>query len=232
MTKITKVDFDNLPDILKAKFKAEGEEFILIEEDVEGLKKNAADLLKEKKALEKLFEGVDPEKAKAAIAAAAKLEEDGLAAKGEYDALKAKLEERHATELKIANERADTIIGKLRAEKIANLAVSKGVKADRIKAAIAEGDLDSIFDLDETDFSVKKKDGIGDAKEVDDFFTGLKTSKPYLFEAGNTQGGGAAGSDTTGGTGTKSATKAEVAAMNATEKHKFYTEGGEVTDRT
>jgi len=234
-TKIGKAEFEKLSEDLKKEYIADGDGYKLDAdyEDVSGLKAKRDELLAEladikKKA--KAFDGIDPEKAKAALEAAAKAEEEGLAAKGEYETLKAKLEDRHAKELAAANERADSVIGKLRAEKIANLAVSKGVKADRIKAALAEGDLDSIFDLDENDFSVKKKDGIGDAKEIDEIFSGLKTSKPYLFEAGNTEGGGAAGSQTSGGGTPKQLKKSEVDQLDAAAKREFYLNDGEVID--
>lgn len=225
MTRIKKEEFDNLPDVLKAKFKADGEDFVLVEEDVSGLKKNAADLLAEKKRLEKLFEGIDPEKAKEALANLATAEDERLKAAGEFDILKGKLEERHKAELVAANEKAGSILGKLRQERIANLAISKGIKADRIKAAIAEGDLDSILDLDESDFSIKKKDGIGDAKEIDEIFNNLKTSKPYLFDAGNTEGGGAAGSSDNNGDA-KTMPHAEYKALSAKDQAAFIKSGG------
>lgn len=225
MTRIKKEEFDNLPESLKAKFKADGDEYVLIEEDVSGLKQKADELLKEKKALEKAFEGIDPEKAKEALANATAAEDERLKAAGEFEILRGKLEERHANELAKASEQTNSILAKLRQERIANLAISKGVKADRIKAALAEGDLDSILELDAETFNIKKVGGIGDAKEIDEIFTTLKTEKPYLFDAGNTEGGGAAGSSNNNGDA-KTMPHSEYKKLSAKDQAAFVKSGG------
>ncbi len=53
-TKITKAEFDTLPDSLKTKFKADGDDYLLDEvtEDVEGLKRSKAEILAEKKRIQ------------------------------------------------------------------------------------------------------------------------------------------------------------------------------------
>lgn len=158
-TKIKKEEFDALPDSLKVKFKAEGDEYVLQEEDVAGLKKNKQELLDELKGLKERYGDIDPEAAKTALEAAKAAEDEKLTAAGEFDTLKQQLIDRHANELKIANEKYDALHANLRREQTKNLLTAKGVKPDRVKSALAEGDFDNILELvsDENGFALKKK---------------------------------------------------------------------------
>jgi len=235
-TKIGKADFDSLPEALKTEYKPDGDGYKLDAdyEDVTGLKAKTAELLADLAKLKKAqkdYDGLDPAAARAALEAQQSADDERLKAAGEFEALKKKLEERHAKELADAHDRANSIIANLRHEKIANLAIAKGIKADRVKAAIAEGDLDQLLDLNESDFSVRTKDGIGDAKDVDGIFNGLKERAAWLFEATNASGSGASGSGKSNGGGSAAAvwTRDQWESASTQERTKFTDAGGKIT---
>lgn len=205
-TKIGKADFEKLDETLKTLYIADGDGYKLDAdyEDVTGLKAKRDELLKEiaetKKAM-KAFEGLDPEAAKAALEKAAKAEEEGLAARGEYETLKRKLEERHADELSKATARENALLSNLKRERLQNYLVEKGVLADR--AAYAFVDIGEQIELasDDSGFSLKLKGGIGDAKELETVIEGLKAKSPFLFAADGASGSGASGSGNGGSMG-------------------------------
>ena len=233
-TKLDKVSYESLSDEWKKEYIPDGDGYKLDAdyEDVTGLKaKNAellADIAKWKK-IGKDFEGLDAEAARAAIAAAQTAEDDKLKAAGDFEKLREQLETRHQAELATATEKSSAILTNLRREKIANLAISKGILPERVRAAIAEGDLDSILDLNDADLSVRKKDGIGDAKEVDEIFDNLKTKSAWLFAADGASGSGASGSDGTGGGG-KTMPHAQWKALPPKEQAAFIKAGGKPVD--
>ncbi len=231
--KIKKDEFDNLPDALKPKFKAIGDDYELIEEDTSGLKKSKEDLLVELKTLKEKFNGIDPDEATAALAAAKAAAEEGLAKRGEYETL---LKEKEAAwQKRIDDLTADktTILQNLKSERVKTLCAERGILPERVRSAIAEGDLDNIFELEsgESGFSLKKKGGIGDAADIDAIFTELKTKAPWTFAADNASGSGASGSGNTGGTTAKRLTQAEVSNLSPSAKREFYLADGEVTDQ-
>lgn len=205
-TKISKADFEKLPDALKTEYIADGEGYKLDAdyEDVTGLKTNRDDLLKQladaKKAM-KAFEGLDPEAAKAAIEAATLAEDEKLKAAGENEAWKKKYDERHAAELQTATAREQSLLSNLKRERLQNYLVEKGVLADR--AAYAFVDIGEQIELasDDSGFSLKLKGGIGDAKELETVVEGLKAKSPFLFAADGASGSGASGSGNGGGLG-------------------------------
>lgn len=242
--KIGKADYEALDDSLKTLYVADGDNFKLDAdyEDVTGLKAKAAELLAEQKRLKdqmRQFDGLDPEAARAAIAAAAKAEQEKLTAAGDIDKIKEQLVARHqseleakAAEVQAATDRANAIVESLRREKIAHLAIARGVKPDMVEGAIAQGRFDQLLDLNEADFSLHKRDGIGDAKEIDDIFNNFKTKSPSYFLADNVAGSGASGSNGQSGNGSipKTATRAEIAAMAPAAKREFYLNDGEPSD--
>lgn len=207
MATITKAEFDALPDSLKPKFKADGDSFALVEEDVEGLKKSKAEILAEKKQLaEQLAElkkFKDEHEAKQTEADIAKEKEAGEFAKLE-ERLRAKIAEVEADR----DAKVNGILGNLKTERLKNLVVEKGVLPDRAEYALTT--LSDQFDLEsgEQGFTLKLKNGIGDPKEIDGAIDGLKAKAAFLF-AGQTQtGGGASGSGNNAGGG-KSITRAQ-----------------------
>lgn len=194
MTKITKAEFDALPESLKAKFKAEGDAYSLIEEDVTGLKKNKQELLDELKSLKEKYGDIDPDAAKTALAEARKAEEEALEKKGEFETLRKQLEERHNTELeKVKGENA-RILSNLKLERLTNVLTEKGVLPDRAKYLVHEMDSQVELVSDDSGFSLKKIGGIGDATEFDALIDGVKTSSPFFFAPNNASGSGASGS--------------------------------------
>lgn len=235
-TRISKADFDALADILKTEYIPEGDGYKLDAdyEDVTGLKAKRDELLAETKRLKDLakgFEGLDPEAARKAIAAAQAAEDERLKANGEFETLTKQLKDRHEKELEAANSRASAIISNLRREKIATLAISKGVKPERVRSAIAEGDLDSVLDLNETDFSIRTKEGIGDAKDVDAVFDALKARADWLFAADTNPGSGASGSGNgSSNANAKTWTRSQWDAADSNARSEFAAAKGVVTD--
>ena len=198
--KITKEDFDKLPESVKAKFTADGDGYSLQEEDVEGLKRSKAEILAEKKriqdeadAMKKRLDEIDASKSAD--------EEEKLKAAGAFkeleDKLRAKLTE---TETKAA-EREAGLLSNFKNERLTNELIKRGVLADRAKYALA--DIADQVDLvsDDSGFSLKVKNGIGDAKEFDTLIESVKTSSPFFFAANGASGSGASGSDGNGGGG-------------------------------
>lgn len=198
------------------------------------LAKNAELLeeVKKYKALAKNAEGFDFEKAKAAIAAQEQAEQDRLAAEGQWKELQQQLEERHKRDLSTAKKDYDRLTGHLFSEALKTEAVRHGVLGDRLRAAIAEGDLNNVLslDIDESGYRLKKQGGIGDDREIAEIFDGLKKSAPYLF-AGQTQtGGGASGSGSNGGASAKTATRSQWDSWTPEERSAFAASGGKLTN--
>lgn len=203
MTKITKAEFETLPESLKGKFKAEGDEFVMDEPDVSGLKKNKDDLLKELKELKDKYGDLDPLKAKEALDAAKAAEDEKLKAAGDFEKLKEQLLERHKTELaKITGEK-DSLFADVHKERLTNELIKRGVMADR--AAYLVSDLVSGTELVKDDsgkYALRKKGGIGDATEFDLMIQEAKTAKPFFFESKAASGSGASGSQNSGNANT------------------------------
>lgn len=191
--KIKKAEFDALPDSLKAKFKAEGDEFELQEEDVDGLKKSKAEILEEKKRIQAERDELAKFKTEHE---AAKEEQETAKQKeaGEFAKLEEKLRAKIAETEAAAAEKESKFLATLKRERLQNFLVEKGVLADR--ADLALGATADQFDLvNENDkFTLKLKDGIGDAGELDKAVETLKTSRPFLFAANGASGSGASGS--------------------------------------
>lgn len=232
MTKITKAEFETLPESLKTKFKAEGEEYALIEEDVDGLKKSKAEILSEKKKIED--EVIELRKFKDDhAAAAAKAAEADLEAKGKY-------EEALAAKEKAWKERDDAkeaekaaLFADVKRERLTNELVKRGALPDRAGYLVGELDADLELAKDEGGkFTLKKKGGIGDAAEFNAVIEAAKQKTPFFFAANGASGSGASGSQNNGGGAStpKTATKSEVKAMDAAAKREFYLADGQVTD--
>jgi hypothetical protein len=195
MATITKAEFDALPESLKTKFKAEGDGFSLVEEDVEGLKKSKAEILKEKKDLQDRLTELEKFKQDHEQAASA-LDEEQKRKAGDFEALEKKLRDRITEVEAESSNKVGSMLQTLKTERLKNLLIEKGVLPDRANYALA--DISDQFDLDEG-LSLKLKSGIGDAGEIDSAINGLKTKAAFLFAASGASGSGASGSGANSG---------------------------------
>lgn len=233
--KITKAEFDALPEALRSKFKASGnaDEYEMAEapaEDVSGLKAAKETILREKKELQKKLDELEKFRADHE-SAEAKAAEELLAKKGEFDKILEQKEKAWQERIAKAEAANAQMLGNLKTERIKNFLTSKGVIADRLKAAMAEGDLDNILELEsgESGFNLKKKGGIGDDAELEAILSSLKEKADYLFEAHGTSGSGANGSGSTGGTG-KTMARQAFSGLSAADQMAFSKGGGTLTD--
>lgn len=231
MIKITKAEFETLPQAVQGLFKADasGEFYILAaesEDAISGLKAKNVELLGEKKKaearlaeLEKLHaertakdEEAETEKAKAA---------------GQFAELEKKLREKIAEVEQAAEESKAALIQTIKAERVKNLLIEKGMLADR-----AEYALPSVLERFELadDLSLRVKDGIGDAKEVDAVIGQLKEKTPFFFASTQATGSGASGGSFNGGGDSKTMTRDAFIRLSAAEQMAFSVGGGTLTD--
>ena len=230
-TKITKAEFDILPEALKTKFEVKGDEYELIEADVSGLKKNKDDILAELAEMKRKYGDIDPDKARAAMEAAQKAEHEDLAAKGKWEELEAKLRISHADEKAALDKRLSQMF-ETNAEKDLRLTLAaKGVfedEAENLSIILRSKHLKPVEDNGKTIWK-----SLDDTKIIDleTYVPELKTSYGKFFKADGASGSGASGSGNNNGAGLKkTATKAEVAKLLPADKKAFYEGGGEVTD--
>lgn len=229
--KLTKNEHSKLDAALQEFYVADGDDFVL---DLEGGADDSATAELERQIaaqakLLKTFEGLDPKAAKKALTDMKKLEQEKLASEGKYDELLAARQAEFEEQLSAATTARDTTIANLKREKLENFLVKNGVMADRAKYALA--DVDALIDLDEADgaFKLKAKNGTGADAELAKIVTDLKTTSGFLFAASGASGSGASGSDTSGGE-SKSVSRAQFDAMDASEQQKFSIDGGSITD--
>jgi hypothetical protein len=188
--KIKKADYDALPESLKNKFTASGDEYELQEEDVEGLKKSKAEILAEKKRIQDERDELAKFKSEHE-ATEASAEEEKLKAAGQFKEVEERYKQR-ITELETAHAaEKNSLLGTVKAEKLKSFLVEKGVLPDRAGYALADT-LDQ-FDIEsgEQGFTLKLKNGIGDAKELDGAIEGLKAKAGFLFAPNGAAGSGA-----------------------------------------
>lgn len=233
-TTISKADFDSLDDSLKGFYVDAGDGYKLDAdfEDVSGLKAKNAELLAELKKrgdIVKQFEGLDPEQAKQALEQLSKIEEEKLLSKQKFEEVlgKKQTEWEKALEKERA-EKSAILTGYKQKELALTLAQKYGVRKEYLDLAAMRLDGEIEVEAANGSLALKVKNGVGDTA-FDELVNGLKTSYPALFESNGASGSGASGSQG-GGSGTpKTATKAEVAAMDPAAKREFYLNGGEVT---
>lgn len=226
MIQITKAEFETLPESLKAKFTADGESYILQEEDVDGLKKSKAEILEEKKKLQTerdaLAKFKQEAEAKEAEIAEAKLKEAG-----ETDAWKKQYDERHNRLLADTKAEQESLLRDIKRERLTNELIKRGAIPDR--AAYLVSELDVAIDLVKTDagFQLQKKGGIGDAAEFDTVIEAAKQKTPFFFAAKNASGSGASGSGQTNTT-TKEWSRSDWDNANTQERSAFTEAGGKI----
>ena len=232
MTKITKAEFETLPDSLKSKFKAEGEDYILDEpsEDLEGLKRSKAEILAEKKRIQEENEALKKFKAEHE-AELAKAQEADLEAKGKYA-------EAIATKEKAWNDRFDaekaekeSLFADIKRERLTNEIVKRGGLPDRAHYLVNELDGETELFKDESGkHSLRKKGGIGDAAEFDSVIEAARQRSPFIFAANGASGSGASGSNGNSGGTAKTWNRSQWDAASDMDRTAFSQAGGQVRD--
>lgn len=211
-TKLTKAEYEKLSDGVKEHYKVDGDGYKLDAdyEDVGGLKstleKKKADLEALKAEVAK-FKDIDPDKAREALAAIAKADEQKAKDAGEFDRLIAK-----------AKKEADDAIAKIKGDlAVANAELIKHrltgpVKDAAIKAGILPKMLDSVVQLNLGRFKLSDKgenkilvldsDGDPTGKSLDDYWSkDYKDAMPEFYAATGNGGSGSKGSNSGGGGG-------------------------------
>ncbi|MBK8150815.1 MAG: hypothetical protein IPK58_22090 [Acidobacteria bacterium] len=228
MTKITKAEFDALPESLKAQFTADGDGYALNVPDVEGLKQSKEAILREKKELTARLAELERFKSEIDTRKSAD-EEEKLRAAGEF----AKIEERYKA--KIAEietgfaAKESQLMNNFKTERLKNELTARGVLADRAKYALA--DIADRVELisGETGFQLKVKDGLGDPKELDALINGMKESSPFFFTANGAAGSGASGGGTSNGvTNAKQMPYAQFSSLDVKAQAAFIKDGGNI----
>jgi hypothetical protein len=195
-----------------------------------GLKKSRDQILDEKKKVEaKLaqFEGIDIEKAKAAIDAQAKLEEEKAKAAGNFEQLKTQLIEQHTKALeKLAADmgKRDSFINRLLVENAARqalepVAMSVDLMLPHVTRQMkvkADGDNWVAVVVDEKG-NERIKDGAGAPFTIADLVAEMASKDQYAagFKGTGASGSGAKGSGTNAGAGKKTIKAGDTAAFNA-----------------
>jgi hypothetical protein len=228
---LTAGDFETLDASLKSFYLQSGENYILDAEGVEdvyALKKNKSEILAEKKREQERADALAARLAEieAKENEAAEIEQKAAGAFKELEEkLRAKLSE---TETK-AQERENQLLNNFKTERLKNELTARGVLSDRAKYALADIADQVELASDETGFSLKVKNGIGDAKEFDTLIEGLKAQSPFFFAANNASGSGASGSQGNGGNA-KTMGRAEYEALDVKAQAAFIKSGGKPVD--
>lgn len=243
-TKLGKADYEALEDSLKTFYIADGDGFKLDAdyEDVTGLKNKNAELLGKIKDAEKAvkqFEGLDPEAARAALAAQQKAAEDKLKEEGDFDKLKQEYEARvlaaeKAAEEKIAaaEAKAQQILATLKTEHLSNVLTKKGVDPKRVNGLVRLVGDDVDIVPGERGFQLRKAGGVvGDEQEFDALVNSWKSSPDtdYFFQPTVVSGSGASGSEGSAGGG-KTMPRTQFEGLSPQEQMAFSIGGGKLTD--
>lgn len=227
--KITKDEFEALPDALKARFTADGDGYTMSEEDVEGLKKSKAAILAEKKALADKLSELEKFKAEHE-ARTAEAETEQMKKLGQFAELEKKLRDALETQKAESERERAALLATIKRERLTNELTKSGVLADRAKYAIA--DIENEIDLEATEsgFALKVKNGIGDAGEFGKLVEGMKTRSPFFFAANGATGSGASGSGNGAGATGKTMTRAAFEALSQGERNAFLKDKGKLTE--
>ncbi|MDQ3747978.1 MAG: hypothetical protein M3367_03020 [Acidobacteriota bacterium] len=224
---LTAEEFETIADSLKDLYVPTADGYLLDADDVEdvsglktALEKERRERREAKEAL-KQYEGLDPEDARKAVAEVSKIDEKKLLDKQKFDEVLENYRKDFDTELEKERREKQQLLTNLKREKLTNLLIEKGVLPDRARFALAEVDPQTEIVSDEGGISLKKKDGIGDAKELDEMVTGLREKSAFLFAPTNASGSGATQSNGNGNGNGNFNSKVEpgqsriVAALNA-----------------
>ena len=199
-----------IPDGLKEHYVEKDGEWILdgyvTKGKLDEFRTNNRDLAKEKETLQAQllkFKDIDPAKYAESVEKLQELENERLAAAGEWKVLKANLEQQHADTLKSEKEKAKKIQEGWNKEKIANQTAMivtqhaipeegnmKYIQSDILEMASIDPESQVIVFLDEK--GLKKRNEAGDAElTLEEFLTKTYIPKSKLFL--KSQGGGAMG---------------------------------------
>lgn len=240
--RITSEDYEKLPDLLKAEYGEKEDYYVLLVtpfqgedgsllslEDVGALKKAVAQerrKVKDFEAKAKLYDGLDPEEAKAAIAKVKELEDNpgDPDVQKRMDAIREQIEARSKKEIakvqaqldeearqrKLALARLDKMV--VETETMAALAEAKPVKLSAAAKAILPFIHSRVrFTQEGEDRSYEIVDEYGEVKitttpgqvskmRIDEFVKELKTTEfDFLFEGSGAAGSGAGGSNNNAG---------------------------------
>jgi hypothetical protein len=221
-TQISRAEFETLPESLKGKFTESGDAYVLQEEDVAGLKQSKETILREKKDLEKRFEGIDPDAARKALE---ELEAARVAVLSVEERHKEAIEKYKADLASERGEKEQVLDGFKRKELELTL-LAKGVRKEYIDlAALKVGHQVEVAKGD-NGLSLKVRDEIGD---FDKLTEGLRGSYPALFESTSASGSGAQPSSGTS-SGAKQWTRSQWDAASTADRSEFSRNGGSITD--
>jgi hypothetical protein len=190
--KITKAEHDALPDSLKTQFKPEGDGFVLEDEDVTGLKAKRDELLADLKRVK------DDAAAKAERLAAlereqAKIEDEKLTKKGEWDALRERMEAKHAEEVARLQKEIETRDQAQAERDLQMKLVTSGVKPKYAEDLAAVLKSKHIKPVNENGKMLWRTLDDTETVDLDKFIPTLRDTKGDFFESTLTPGSGASG---------------------------------------
>lgn len=239
--KLTKEEFEELPEATREYYKANGEGYLLDAEGVEDVSGLKSALQKErderaaaKKALE-AFKDIDPEKYQQLLSDAEQREHDNLKKSGKYEELKAKLTESHNAEKAKLQAEIDK-----REARIRKFVLEDQVRSEAIKAGVVKDLIDDVvvvtgsrFKLDDNEkIQVLDKDGSEMGITVESFFTDVfKEQRPHYYAASGAGGSGAPPGTNGGGNGVIRLKREDVKnnpALYEQAKERAAKSGGEV----
>jgi multidrug efflux pump subunit AcrA (membrane-fusion protein) len=238
--RISKEDYEKLHELLKGEYKvseSDANAYVLDAEgveDVTGLKSALKSEREARAAAErnaKAFEGLDPAKAKEALAAQQQAEEDKAKAEGRWTDLKLQLNKQHELETKALNEKLsakDSAITKYLVDQAATAALAAAkVKSLKVLLPHIKSQVKVQFDEGSGEYKAvvvdaKGEPRIGNAKgefmTIPELVEELKADSDFAvnFEASGITGGGAAkGKQSSNAGGGKTISRSDKAAMNA-----------------
>lgn len=250
--KSTVDSLDAVPEAFRTSYKQDDatKKFILQEVsipdpvDVTGIVKSRDDVLKEKKALEAKYAGVDIDTYNKLVTDQAAADKAKLEGKGQWEVLQQQLVEKHQKELDAGKARAAHLQSALEArlvdaEATRAIAAAKGVPElllPHVKAHIKVFEEDGEFVAKVVD--AKGSPRIGDTKgtpmTISQLVDEMKATEVFgrAFEASGAGGSGASSNGNSGGgaAGKKTMSRTDWSKLNAQESTAFFAAGGTLSD--
>ena len=210
-TKISKAEHEVLPDSLKDKFIEDGDGFSMVEEDVSGLKANHDKLLREKKQLEQKYEGIDPEKAKEALAESKKLESEKLLSRQKFDEVLAARQKEFDEKYTALENKFHGVISNNADKELQLKLIASGVREDRAEDLAIILKTKHIKFVEENGQLTWRTADDTQTVELDKYIPSLKESKADYFKANGASGSGASGSQSNNNNNGANRTSTDVA---------------------
>jgi hypothetical protein len=203
-TKLGKAEHDALDESLKSLYIPDGEGFKLDAdfEDVEGLKAKRDEFrtkYEQARDLAKQFEGLDPEKAKEALAKLSEIEDGQLLKKQQIDDLFAKKKSEWDSERERLAKELDGLVARQAERDLTFKLMANGIREDRaedLAIVLTNKHIKHVKDGNEVVW--KSMDGL-ETVDLDKFIPELKNSKADYFKSQTQTGGNALGSGNNGG---------------------------------